>query len=75
MLSAPPKAGFIRMDDISRFHLSMEVRDALPVASIVGASAGPAIAARRINAALQAYFMEELRVASPSDRAGMGSGS
>jgi 1-acyl-sn-glycerol-3-phosphate acyltransferase len=58
-----------------RFFLSMEVRDALPVASIVGASAGPAIAARRINAALQAYFMEELRVASPADRAGMGSGS
>ncbi len=57
-----------------RFCMSMEVRDALPVASIVAESAGPAIAARRINEALQAYFTTELRAASTADSVATGSG-
>ena len=58
-----------------RWRLSLEVHELLPIASIVAGSAGPAIAARRINEALQTYFTTELRAASRPDYAATGSDS
>jgi 1-acyl-sn-glycerol-3-phosphate acyltransferase len=58
-----------------RWRLSLKVHELLPIASIVAGSAGPAIAARRINEALQTYFTTELRAASRSDYEATGSDS